>query len=441
MVRSHYADMVHPLLTDDRRLGDTDAMDDITTDEYRSRLTRDAASWRQAGVITDAQEREILARAGAGQPAFARALRMGWLVTVVSIAGALVLAGGVILLFAANWERMPDAQRTFVVFAAMLSAYGIAYALTYRFAMERLGSAFLLLGVLLYQAAIFLLAQIYNMPVESPILFLLGTIGALPLAYLFGSRIVLLLALAALVAWQVSEVSLRYEEGALEWAGAIIIGAFGLGLYGIGRLHALRASIARLGDVYVFAGGAIVLSLVYAMTFDEPWREIIDRGVTTYDAPASVYVALTLAALIVGAQLLFRARTRENLIDAGAQGTLILLAGVAATYPAWTGWALVFNAAYFALAAAIVARGYVSDDARYVNAGLVVAGLGLLTRYADVFWSLLAGSAFFIAGGVVLLALAFVIERIRRDLLRSMNDDDDAGGDTPPLAPVTEVPV
>ncbi len=416
-------------------------MDDITTDAYRNRLTRDAASWRQAGVITDLQEREILARAGAGQPAFARALRMGWLVTIVSIAGALVLAGGVILLFAANWERMPDWQRTFVVLAAMLSAYGIAYALTYRFGMERVGSAFLLLGVLLYQSAIFLLAQIYNMPVESPILFLLGAIGALPLAYLFGSRLVLLLALTALVTWQVWEVSLRYQDGALEWAGAIIIGAFGLALYGIGRLHTLRTSLARLGDAYVLAGAVIVLALTFTMTFDEPWREIIDRGVAMYDAPTSVYVALALAGMIVGAQLLFRARTRENLIDAGAQGALIMLAGVAATYPAWTGWALVFNAAYFALAAAIVARGYVSDDTRYVNAGLAVAGIGLLTRYADVFWSLLAGSVFFIVGGVVLLALAFGIERIRRGLLRGMNDDGDDRGDAPTLAPVAEAPV
>ncbi len=420
---------------------DTGGMDDITTDTYRSRLTRDAASWRASGVITDAQEREILARAGAGQPAFARALRMGWLVTVVSIAGALLVAGGVVLLFAANWERMPDVQRTFVAFAAMLSAYGIAYAATYCFDMERLGGAFLLLGVLLYQAAIFLLAQIYNVPVESPILFLLGTIGALPLAYLFGSRIVLLLALVALVGWQVGEVSLRYEEGALEWAGVVIIGAFGVALYGIGRLHTLRASLARLGDVYVLASALIVLSLVYTMAFDEPWREILDRGVTMYDAPPSVYVALALAGVIVGAQAILRRRSQENLIDAGAQATLLVLAGVAATYPAWTGWPLVFNAAYFALAAAIVARGYVTDDARYVNAGLAVAAIGLLTRYVDVFWSLLAGSAFFIVGGVVLLGLAYGLERVRRELLRSMSDDADDRGDGPPLGSVTEVPV
>ena len=48
--------------------------------------------------------------------------------------------------------------------------------------------------------------------------------------------------------------------------------------------------------------------------------------------------------------------------------------------------------------------------------GLAVA-VGLLTRYVDVLWSLLAGSAFFMSGGLLLLAVAFALERMRRGLV------------------------
>jgi uncharacterized membrane protein len=38
----------------------------------------------------------------------------------------------------------------------------------------------------------------------------------------------------------------------------------------------------------------------------------------------------------------------------------------------------------------------------------------------DVFWGTLPGSAFFIVGGVLLLGVAFALERMRRGLLRGM---------------------
>jgi len=401
--------------------------------EYRERLARDLARWRIEGVITPDQERAMLARVGAGEPRFIGALRMGWLITAVSIIGALVLAAGVVLLFAANWEEMPDWFRTALVLVAMLASYAVAYTLMERFDMQRIGSAFLLLGTLLYQAGIFLLAQIYNMPVESPILFLLGALGALPLAYLFTSRIVMLFAIAGFTAWLAWSMLDRYEDAPEAWAALLVVGVFGVALYGIGRLHALRGAIAPLGDVYIFAGILITMALVYIFTFDEPWDEILD-SVQSYAAPGVVYAAIIGAFAVVVAQSLLLRRTSETIAAAGAQAAMLALAVVVATWPEWSGYAVVFNAVYFAVAAAIVARGYAFADERYINLGLAAVALGLLTRYCDVFWSLLANSAFFLIGGVLLLALAFALERVRRELLRGMDDAD------APAAPLTESP-
>jgi uncharacterized membrane protein len=394
--------------------------------EYRERLARDAAAWRRSELITADQEQAILARYGAGEAGLMRALRMGWLVSAISLIGAITLGAGVVLLLAVNWEQMPDTLRAGLVLAGMLASYAIGYVLIYRMRMQRLGSAMLLLGALVFQSGLFLLAQIYNMPVESPILFLLGALGGLPLAYLFGSRIVLLLSLVAVAVWQGWSAIDGRESGAEEWAALVLIGIFAVLLYGVGRLHFASRALRPLGEVYLLVGGVIALALVFTGTFDDTWREIIDDQARSYEAPASVYVLAVFAAVAVAAQVLVR-RDRDTLVDVGLQAGLLALALTVATWPAWTGYALVFNAAFFAIAGALIVYGYERVDERYVNIGLAAVGIGLLARYCDTFWSMLTGSAFFIAGGILLLALAFVIERLRRDLLERMaHDDNDA---------------
>jgi uncharacterized membrane protein len=399
----------------------------MAVDDYLEHLAHDVAVWQREGLITAEQEGAILARIGAGEPRLVGALRLGWLITAVSLIGAIILGAGVVLLFATNWNAMPDWFRTFVVFAGMAIAYGSGYVLTYRYGMDRIGGALLLLGVLLFEAGLFLFAQIYNMPVDSPVLLLLATIGIAPVAYAFGSRIVLLLSIADFIGWVFWELAVQYEDDTGRMAAALIVmGAVGVALYAMGRLHGLRPSLAAFGDVYVLAGALVTLALVYVFTFDEPWDAIIDDGVQSLAAPTVVYVTVAIATVLVAAQWYLRPREAESGIEAAALTVLLAVAAVVATWPAWTGYAIVFNALFFGAAAGFVAKGYLRGDERYVNAGLLLVGIGVVTRYIDVFWSLLVGSAFYIIGGLLLLALAFALERLRRGLLASMDDDGDA---------------
>jgi len=405
--------------------------------EYRERLAHDVATWAHGGLITPEQERAILARMGAGEPRAVGVLRLGWFVTAVSIVGALVLAGGVVLLFASQWQTMPTWFRAGLIFAGILASYGGGYALIYRYDMQRVGSAFLLLGVLLYGAGLFLLAQIYSMPLceggcelPSPTLILLASFGAFPMAYLFGSRIIMLLGIASLTGGVVAELVTRYPDSPKSESTLVVVAVLGVALYAAGQLHALRSAVAGFRDTYAISGLLVLLGLVYVFTFDEPWDQLIESGVKAYSSPSVVYVSIALAAALVAAQLL-RPRDREMGIDVAAQAVLLGIAAIVATWPGWTGYALIFNAVYFALAAGLVTRGYLHGDERYINLGLAVVALGLLTRYVDVFWSMLATSAFFIIGGVLLLAVAFAIERMRRGLIEAMAAPRDEGAAGP----------
>jgi len=400
-------------------------MDD---NEYRERLAHDLATWTRGGLITAEQERAILARVGAGEPRAVGILRLGWFVTAISIVGALVLAGGVVLLFASQWGELPTWFRTASIIAGMLASYATGYALIYRFDMQRVGSALFLLGVLLYEAGLFLLAQIYNMPVDSPVMALLAAIGTLPLAYLFESRIVLIIGMVNFTSWIIGELARRYPDSPKAEASLVVFAALGVAYYALGHLHDLWRTTRAFVDTYAIAGLLVVLGLTYIFTFDEPWSEIMDAGVRSYAAPPAVYAAIIVAFALVAAQAWLRPRELETAIDVAAQAVVLAVAAIVATWPAWTGYAVLFNGVYFAIAIGVVTRGYLRGDERYINLGLLVVGIGLITRYVDVFWSLLAGSAFFIIGGLLLLGVAFAIERMRRGLIRSMGEPRDEGG-------------
>lgn len=407
--------------------------------DYVERLAHDVAVWQREGLISNEQEKVILTRIGAGEPRLVGALRLGWLITAVSLIGALVLGGGIVLLFAANWEDMPDWFRTLAIIAGMLAAYASGYVVTYRYDMDRIGGALLLLGVLLYEAGIFLFANIYEVPLTTqqgsfpvPYYYFLAALGALPMAYAFGSRVVLLLAIVNFVIGTVFWLVARYEDSDKVDATLIVIGVLGVGLYAVGKLHEIRKRLAAFGEVYIFAGALVTLALVYVFSFDEPWRGLIDDGIESYAAPPLVYVAIGLAGALVAGQWLLGERDEEAHAEAAILVSILAIAAVVATWPAWTGYALVFNAVFFGAAAGIIAHGYMRGDERYINFGLLLVAIGVLTRYVDVFWSLLTGSAFFIIGGLLLLGVAFGLERLRRTLVTRM--DDNEGPAAPPQA-------
>ena len=391
--------------------------------EYRERLSRDVAAWRRAELISEEQERAILARIGAGERKAVGALRLGWLVSAIAIVAALVLGAGIVSLFAANWDELPTVVRSGALIAGMLVAYGAGWALIERYDMERIGSALLLLGAVLFEASVFLFTDIYELPTNTPLLFLVAAAGIFPLAYLFGSRIVLLGGIADIVAFVVAQMLDWYPDSPKSESALLVVGALAVTLYAVGRLHEERAGLRRFADTYAFAALLVVMGLTYAFTFGGVWDAVVDSGVQPGVAPPVVYVAIAIAGALAGAALLVRPDDVVRRIETGAAAGVLVLVGVVATWPAWTGYAVVFNLVYFALACGFVARGYLLADERYVNFGLATLALGLLTRYVDVFWPRMTTSAFFIVGGLLLFAVAFGTERLRRSLLREMREE------------------
>ena len=83
-------------------------------------------------------------------------------------------------------------------------------------------------------------------------------------------------------------------------------------------------------------------------------------------------------------------------------------------------YALLFNVLFAVVALGTIYAGYLSDEPWLVNLGVVFVAVDLVARYFDVFWSALPRSVGMIGAGLVVLAIAYVLERQRKRLLERM---------------------
>jgi uncharacterized membrane protein len=387
-------------------------------DEFRERLGVEMDAWRREGLVTPEQARAILARYGLRATA-ARAVRLGPVATFLSVLGAIVFGTGVVYFFAANWEVLPAWNKVALVFSGTAAAYAAGYWMRYRWGgLPRVGAGLILLGAILFQAGIFLLEQIYNMPVDSPLSLLLGAIGILPLAYAVGSRLVLTLGLVDGLAWLAWELSKRYPDEPESFAVPLMLILAGVLVYAASHWHRLRRDHHRFAPVYEVLGLVTILVPAYVLTFGDFWEYAHRDNLSSLSVPVWFAGTVLLAVLAGGSLVIGRRRDPSARVQAGVFAAIGLIVGLVAYVPEWAGgYALVFNVVYFGLALLACVHGYLEGEARFVNLGIPVLALGLITRYVDVFWDLLPLSAFFVVGGIVLLGVAAGLERLRQRLL------------------------
>ncbi len=401
-----------------------------TDPSFAERLLTEVERWRGEGLISEELARAIAARYAPGRPSrLLRLIRLNLLVSAVAVVGAVTLGAGVILFVAANWDRASDWLTLALVGIAMIALYAGGFALRFHYrTYPQLGEALMLAGSLLYMAGVFLVAQMYNIPVASPELLLVGSLGALPIAYLGRAASVLLPALAAFAAWLVwrsgmgiadtlqSDVEIYVFVVAV---GMLII--FACGLTGMAELHRRWGETSDFRAPYLIIATMGALAGLLFFTFGDFWHEVADNPPPGPPVPDVWLWTAAVGAVAALAASALTAREDADLrrAEAGAGAAVITVCAVAMYQPSWAGYAILFNIVYFAVALGVTARGYLEARSFDVYIGLLAIGVGLVVRYSDWFWDVLPRSAFFIAGGLVLLAVAGALERLRRRLMAS----------------------
>ena len=390
---------------------------------FAGQLGRESEAWVAEGIVTAEQAAAIR-----GRYADPRQQRRARATTALAVIGGITLGLGVIGFVAANWDGMSHGARLALLTFAVAAAYGAGFQLRDRTGSRpAVGEALYLVGVLMFGASLFLVGQMYHVEAHDPFALLLWAGAAVATALVVRSRAIAAAAVIIFTAWVGWELGLALNDEQRDAWPAFFVVAF---CYGA-TLYALATALQeRIGDRwfarsgFLEAGRGVGLPVAAAGLFVLTFADAADELEFAGDALAGgarAGVVLLGALAFVAAGVLALGRRPSDRYEGGF--LLVALAAMAvALFAGGNGdaYAVVFNVLFAVLALGVIYAGYLSDEAWLVNLGVVFVAIDLVARYFDFFWSALPRSVGMIGAGLVVLGIAYVLERQRKRLLERM---------------------
>ncbi len=392
--------------------------------DFIVRLRGEVSSWREEGIIDTATETQILSRYPATAPGPDEG-RLNRLVLILSVAGGLIVGLGFILAVASNWTEAARLTKVVLLLTALMAVQGAGFWLRYRRQMPRVAAGVVLIGPLVYGAAVFLVGQAYHVPINEPYLYLLWGLGSIPIAYVADSRPTLILSALVLIAWYASLLG-RWDVEVISGPSALAFFALGATILWAGEAHEFDDRTRLFAPVLATTGLIVSMFVIFMLTHVEIWRGIDDPDEAASFGNEPTAFGISLGVLVAGAATLIAFglwRRRDSRVMAaqavGTVGAFSFTAVLFLTTPFSDGapYAVIFNGLAVAIIVWAVVVGLWSQRETFVNTGLVFAGLLILARYLDLSFTLFDRSLVFIGGGLVLIGAAYGLERARKLLL------------------------
>lgn len=420
-------------------------MSNSLSDKQQKLIAGEIRKWMNAGIVNGVTGEKLLAH----YPSNANKTTVSEVLTLI---GSILVGLGTILFIAANWSAITIGVKLFIIIAAITLAHSAGWKLRFEPGKHpRLGNAMLVLGSLFYGAAIWLIAQIFNIEgnfADGVLLWAIGTsavtlvTGIVPLGcmsaillhwwcltskdwdfYRVRSDLGLLPNLLAASAVAVF-MSVRMQSRAMAWmslvAGTIIVltemyyaGQTLLLLWGLlvsaGYLWT-RERVQRLTIPFLITGAVSILMGLLVSTF----------GYVNYRQypinQIEVMLAATLAALGVVAWKFPKYRL---------EATACIILGIATCLLHGTQEGSSRLVSNVLLLLAIAGFAYVGimrlRSAAIVNIAIVFFVFDVIARYFDMFYSTMNRSMFFVGGGVLLMLAGTLAERGRRKLVENID--------------------
>jgi len=357
------------------------------------------ARWSDAGLIDAAAAERIRAfehaRSGSG--------RLRWPVLIALTFGALMIAGGILLFVAANWDVLSPARR-FGLVLALVAGFHVAGAWTGdRF--HAMSVALHGIGTVALGAGIALSGQIFNLDEHWPGGVMLWAAGAaLAWALLRDTPQLALVAILA-PAWLVGEwvVATRQGEfhesnGPIAASGIFLLALTYMTAAGPGRLTLERRTLLWIGTV------ALALSAPFLAIFAwEPWPDSTPVPTLAVGCGVAFGVPLLLAARLRGTD------AWPNAVAAVWIVALFVVRPVVGGIAVYAWWALG--------SIGLVGWGLWDSRSERINLGAAFFAATVLTFYFSQVMDKLGRSASLVGLGVLFLGGGWALERMRRRLV------------------------
>jgi uncharacterized membrane protein len=403
----------------------------------RKYIETESRRWVEAGIVTPEQAERIAQLYG----------DLKHNAGLVPLLGGILIGLGILSFTAANWQAIPELLRLIIILAAMGGFYAAGDTVLKR-GQERIGIALLGLGLLSFGAGIVLIAQMFHLEAYDVTSWVVWGTAGLLLTALYRSRYLYTIAAVIFLIAQWYSVT---EFGRFSYA-AFAIGTIGLGWLAWKRRDAYPVWLLSLGfavqSVMLVASNdrsilwaMIPIAILYTLGDMLPNRKafyplqsaallaafVFDWLLVVLDSvwliglhrmPLPPFLPLFgVLALLFLTSLYWKSRS-------GRSVTLLewMLFPILAYATDITG--AVYTLLLFAFSLYVLWRGYAEERRSKINLGTVLFLISAMTAYGKLTWSFMDKSMFFIIGGVLLLALSWVLNRRKNRFLTKAKEDD-----------------
>lgn len=347
---------------------------------------------------------------------------------IISMVGAVLVAAGVVLLIAANWDDIPRGVKLATGMFLMLGAHAGGWWLReVRKDYPKSGEMLQFLGSCMFLANLALVEQVYHLSTRPPTVFLIWWAGIAALPWLLRSKAQHFLVLLAFGVWFGFEIN---QEDSLiplrDECQVLAYSLWGLVIVGFGY-------ILRRGTFAPFAKVTERLGLVTFLVFAYPltWQGFLDSysGVVTGSnllVPVLAVIAVCLVALGAKALDLDRQWRWTWGLTLAIAAVLLVLAFFAPNERIW-GWHNNFtptNAiaaiALFVFCLLQIQVGLQERSPFLVNLGIVFIALDMIATYLGLFGTMTRTGLMFVVSGVFLIGFGLYLEKKRRSLMKQI---------------------
>jgi uncharacterized membrane protein len=365
---------------------------------YLSNLRRDVDRWRASGLIDGATADALFADAEAHSR---RGFSFG---TILAVLAAILVGAALLLLIAANWEAFPRLARVALIFAVIFGAY-TGGALLKKRGQFALAGGLWLVAAAAFGGGIALVGQMYHLSGDETDALLVWSAGT-----------------------SVAAAALR--SGTLT-AGAVL-------LAGIWMTFVAVEGVPRNDVPLTYLLYAVILWCIASWTASIIGKHLVLLSLMLFAAllyvdldPDGLWVPMLLAAISVAvfalAVTLPELANRLTGLGNGlaVQGMFGFIAGMSIVqFEHFEGryFLLIAILVFAGIVAALLTAGRDNRALRWLAYGCFIFELGFV--YSTLLGTMLGTSGFFLAAGLTLALLAWIITRVER---RMVAPDTDAG--------------
>ncbi len=429
--------------------------------DYQRRLKSDLEEWVTEGIISEKNAEDIVRKLPSSQIT-------NRLPSIIAVLGAILICFGILAFVAANWYGIAKGARLALLGAGMWAAYGSAVVLQNRGSIW-LYEAMILIGVGFYAISIVLIAQMYHIDGHYPDVIFMAGAGALVAAWLARSTSALVIAIAAMTLWtdlEIIEFNVRFHWPFLISWCVLAVSTYYLrsriGYHLVTLAFGFWATLTVFMSESLAVGGAIsqlaslaflvlTISLFFAYHLHKNRPDSFAHALTCYaasslvaliflvqlmggnsyfaifntaDAPLFSNIWSGVSALLVGSGILLSFIWRQKTGYSTTDILGIVLVGITAplfSIVGVTGLAtlIVLAICLLLISLWLITFGHRFSDRNLVNLGFVLFAAETLYIYFEAFGTLMNSFVFFTIGGIVLIVLAFGLDRFRKRILRT----------------------